>query len=459
MTPESGDLPRAARRRSLALAVPEGVLYAGMVGFAEQWFVVDAIRLGASAFEQALVVGVPLFVGALGPLLVLRWLWHGVSRRKLAVGFVAAQALTLLAIALLDVLGMQTARLLVIGASLYQVCGQGSSPAWASWYADLVPERMRGNYFARRTKAVQYAICLAMVAAGLLLQGLEPRLCFGAETHAWWTAVAAPGRGFALIFALAGLSRFASALLLVLSPEPAFSGIATTAKVFQFLKTTRGSNAWRLVAGSAGFYLTVYLASPFFVPFMAKELGFSYLTLMTALALQIALKAALQRRIGEAIDRHGARAVWLLAVLMCAIVPLPFVWAHGWPWVMTSQLFSGIAWGSFEIAVFVLLLQTTFRTTRPHAVAAQSFSNGLGQVCGSLLGGAFLAASGDSYRVLFAVSLALRVIVAVLLPRLIRPRRDRDESGAKALLWRVVGLAPEGGVTREVELPRPRPRR
>ena len=429
----------------MAIAVPEGVLFAAMVGFAEQWFLVDAIRLGAGSIEQALVVGLPLCVGALGPLLALRWLARGASRKSLTAGFVAAQSLAVLAMALLDAIGLQTPRLLVLGACLYQVCGQGSGTPWASWYGDVVPERMRGGYFARRTRAVQYGIAAAMVGAGLLLQTFEPTLCFGATTHAWWPAGALAGRGFALIFLLSGLARGASAVLLTFSPEPRFSGIATTAKVVQFLRTTRGSNAWRIVAGSAAFYLTVYLASPFFVPFMARELGFSYLQLMFALAIQIALKAALQHRFGTAIDRHGARAVWLLAALLCAIVPLPFVWSHGMAWVTTSQLLSGIAWGSFEVALFVLLLETTFRATRPHAVAAQSVMNGLGQLCGSLIGGVFLAASDQRFRLLFGVSLVLRLAVALLLPKLVHPNSDRPGSGARDLLRRIVGLAPEGG--------------
>jgi MFS family permease len=440
--PPPGELDPAAYRRALRLAVPEGALYAGMVGFSEQWFVADAIRLGASALEQGLVVGLPLFVGAIGPLLVLRWLAAGASRKRLCVGFVGAQVAVLVGAALLDAGGRQTPPLVILCACLHQVCGQGSTPAWASWIADLVPAHARGAFFARRTRAVQSATCLAMVAAGLLLQTFEPRTFVGSGTIAWWPQAAEPGRGFALLFGAAALSRSLSAVLLSISPEPTFSGIATTTKVLQFLRTTRGSNAWRLVLGTGVFYLTVYLASPFFVPFMVEELHFSYLWLMAALAVQIALKAALQRRFGATIDRHGPRELWILAAIGCAIVPAPFLWATGLPWVLTSQTFSGIAWGCFEVALFVLVLDTTFRATRPHAVAAQSVVNGLGQLGGSLLGAAFLALSDRSFRLLFAVSLLLRVLVAALLPRLVHPRRDGPSTGVRELLSRAVGFRP-----------------
>lgn len=413
-----------------------------MVGCAETWFVVDAIRLGASAFEQALVVGLPLGIGAIGPMLALRLMRSVDSRRRLVAAFTSLQSLALLLMALLDALGRQTPTMLIAGASLYQIAGQGASPPWTSWYGDLVPERMRGNYFARRMKAVQATICASMVVAGITLQALEPRLVFGAATTAWWPEFAVPGRGFALIFLLAGLSRAASTVLLLLSPEPAFAGLATAGKMIQFLRTARGNNTWRLILGSAGFYAVVYLSGSFVLPFLAQELHFSYLMLMAALALQIALKAALQSRFGVWIDRHGARAVWLLGAIGCALVPLPYLWAEGWPWVFLSQFVAGLTWGCFEIALFVLLLQTTFRATRPHAIAAQTGLNGLAQLTGSLLGGLILTATGRNFRLLFLISIALRCGLALWLPRLVRPRQGGGDLGARALLRRMAGIAP-----------------
>jgi len=434
MSPPRAPFLRHDRRRSMRLAVPEGMLYAGMVGCAEHWFVVDAIRLGATPFEQGLVVGLPLFIGALGPLLAVRLLGSIRSRRGLVAGFVFAQAFALLLIALLDALALQTPALLIAGASLYQVAGQGASPGWTSWYGDLVPERLRGSYFAHRTRAVQYTICGAMVVAGFALQALEPTLCFGVPTNAWWPELAAPGRGFTLVFAAAALCRLASAVLLLLAPEPKFTGLASRGKVAQFLRTERGGNAWRLVVGNAAYYAAVYLASPFFLPFMAQELHFSYVLLMAALASQVGLKAVLQRKYGEWIDRHGARPVFLIGVLGVALAPLPFLWAERWPSVFASQLASGVAWGCLEIGLFVLLLQATFRNTRVHAIAAHTGMNGLGQLTGSLAGGALLAASGRNYHLVIAVSIGARLLLALLAAKLVRPRADGSDTGVKELL-------------------------
>jgi hypothetical protein len=328
-----------------------------------------------------------------------------------------------------------------------------------------VPDAIRGSYFSRRTRAVQYSIAASMVFAGFVLQLLEPRTFLAGGTTAWLPQFAAAGRGFAILFGAAAAARLGSALLLSLAPEPPFVGLATTTKVAQFLKTTRGSNAWRIVLGSGGFYAAVYVASPFFVPFMVEVLRFPYLWLMAALAIKVLLMALLQQRFGGAIDAHGPRAVWIVAALACAIVPAPFLWAHalpaanaaGWPWgglwVLVSQGFSGVAWGCFEVALFVLILETTFRTTRPHAVAAQSVLNGFGQLTGSLVGGLFLALSNRAFRWLFALSLVLRIAMAFLLPRLVHERGDRPTIGAKGLLLRIAGMAPGGAILHGYALP------
>jgi MFS family permease len=433
-------LSAEARRRALTLAIPEGALFAAMVGLAEAWFVVDAIRLGATPIEQAIVVGLPLFAGALGALTVVRCLTLRISRKALTVGCVLGQAAALLSVALLDVMDLQTPARLMLGASLYFAFGQGSAPAWVSWYGDVVPSQIRGAYFARRTRAVQYSTCAATVLAGLLLQAFEPRLAFGLRTEGFWPALEAPGRGFFLIFLLAALFRASSAVLLCLSAAPEGSAMAGRTRVLQFLRTSRGSNAWRIVTGAAGFQFTVFVSSPFFVPFMAEELGFSYFWLMVALATQIGLKGVFQGRVGGAIDRHGPRAIWLLAAILCALIPLPFLWADGLGWTMAAQVLSGIAWGSFEVALFVLLIDTTFKATRPHAVAAQSALTGAGQFGGSLVGGAFLALTDRSFRWLFALSVLLRLAMALTLPRLVHPRRGGRESAPGDVLLRALHL-------------------
>ena len=237
-----------------------------MVGFGETYFLANALRLGASTLEQALVVTLPLALGAIGPLISLRLLYRAPRRRPVVVSLTALQSAVLLAMAGSDAAGALTPARLIALSCLYQMCSQGANTAWSSWYGDLVPPELRGRYFARRNRAVHISTAGAVLVAGLLLQRLEPSAVIQAGG----------GAGFRVILVLAALARASSATLLARSPEPAFRGVAGPRRTARFLRTDRGSAAWRLLAFGAAVQLGTYVASPYFVPFMLQELRLTY---------------------------------------------------------------------------------------------------------------------------------------------------------------------------------------
>ncbi len=423
--------------RAMRLSVWEGVAYALMVGLGETYFVTDALRLQASPLQAALVVSLPLFVGALGPLAAVRMLAHLRHRRGLAVLTAACQALGLLALALSDALDFSTPEIVIAVACLHQAFGQATGTAWSSWFGDLVPAAVRGRYFAMRTLWVQFATCVGLVGAGLLLQWLEP-----ARPE---EAAGAGGTGFTLILALAALCRAVSAVLLALSHENRFHGLSRGHRLRRFLATDRGRAAWRLVATGALFQLVVYVSSPYFSPYMLTELGFDYVEFMTATVSIVLWKVAMLPAWGRVIDHHGARSTYALAAVLAALVPLPWLWAKGVVWVLVAQSFSGFAWAGYEVSYFTLLLESSYVRTRAQLFAAQSLANGSGQLLGTLAGGWMLGFS-RGFLLVFALSLAGRMALALFVPGLVPAVRHGPHLGRRDVFLRVIGLRPHGGL-------------
>ena len=91
------------------------------------------------------------------------------------------------------------------------------------------------------------------------------------------------------------------------------------------------------------------------------------------------------------------------------------------------------------------MLDSTTKRTRPYLFALQNVLNGTGQLLGGLLGVALLSAAHDSYRVVFAASLAARLAVAALAPKLVPARRKARPIGRRALFLRMIGIRPHGG--------------
>jgi hypothetical protein len=433
----------------MRLSVLDGVLYSVMVGFGDVYFLADAVRLGASATVQGLVVALPLFGGALGSLAAVRALAAGRSRKTVVLAGAGLQVATLASLVVLDLPhGLGPAGLLGI-ALLHQVGGQGAGTAWSSWYGDLVHASVRGTWFGRRSRFAYVATCGALVVSGLMLQRLEP----GA---AGTVAAGAGGVGFRWIFGIASAARLASVVLLALSPEPPFRGLLPPARARRFLATTRGRSAWRLLALGASLQLLVYVGSPFFGPFMLDGLRFTYVEYMVASVMVVAVKVLVLPAWGRAVDAHGARSVLCLAAVLVACVPLPWLWASGLAWVLVAQAFSGFSWGAYEVSFFSLVLESTWRPTRPWVFAAQNLAVGSAQLLGALVGAALLVHLHGGYRVVFATSLAARLGLALAFPRLLPVISRAPPLHRRTLLLRVIGLRPHGGIThRPVEEPAP----
>jgi predicted MFS family arabinose efflux permease len=419
----------------MRLSLLEGAAYALMVGFGETYFLADAVRLGATRLEQGLVVTLPLCAGALGSVAALALLARVRARKRVVVASAAVQVAILLGLALR---GSLSPELLIGAVCLYQACGQAAGTAWSSWYGDIVPRGIRGTYFARRNRFVHLATCLGLIGGGLLLERLEP----GAAGD---VARGAGGTGFRLVFLVAAGARLLSALLLASSPEPHYRGLTDARQTFRFLATSRGARAWRLLGTGAALQLMVYVASPYFGPFMLKDLRFSYLEYMVSSVTVVSAKFCLLPLWGRLVDVHGSRQVYTLAALLVAVIPLPWLWARGLVWIVPAQALSGFSWAGYEVAYFSTMLDSSTKRTRPYLFALQSVLNGSMQLLGGLLGAVLLAAAHGSCRAVFVASLVLRLAVAAIAPRLVPAPRKSRPIGRRALFLRMIGIRPHGG--------------
>lgn len=440
-TPQTRLSPEAIQR-SLKLSIFEGLAFALMVGFGEVFFLADAIRLSATRLEQGLIVALPLFVGSIGPLSSLFALSKLRSRKPFVVGASLGQGMILLSMAFADWRGWSSPQTLIVGACAYNIFGQAVGTAWASWFGDLVPFHVRGSYFAKRNRWIYFVTCAGLFAGGGLLQLVEPASA--------GELAGGGGTGFALVFGLAACARLLSVVLHALTPEPAFRGTSSTTRAVRFLSTGRGSAIWRLLGTCAMLQFVVYLSSPYFSPYMLEELNFSYLEYSIASVVVVAAKVLFLPTWGAVVDQSGSRSVFMLCALMAALVPLPWLWAGGLGWVLVAQAMSGLTWAGYELSLFCLLIESSYRGVRSQVFAMQSVLNGFAQLMGGLVG-ALIAGLAHDLRLLFAISLVGRLLVSISFPSRIRSISKQPQVGRREVLWRVIGFRPSGGlITRPI---------
>ena len=164
---------------------------------------------------------------------------------------------------------------------------------------------------------------------------------------------------FAVLFGVAMVCRIISTVCLSLQSEP--SPIPPEMRFLtlseQWHRFSRGPSG-RLLLFAVGMQVAVYIAGPFFVPYMLKELQFQYHHYAVLIGVSFVSKFVSLRWWGRLAHRTGAhRLLWIGSL---GLVPLAGGWAisSNYYWLLVLQLGAGAAWGAYELALVLLFFET-----------------------------------------------------------------------------------------------------
>lgn len=402
--------PTASRvRRTLRASAVEGVLaevVAAATGTAAltAW----AIHLGCGPGTIALAGALPFVAHVLQ--LPASWLTarHGARRVALAAIVVSRQAyLPLVALPFLDA-GPAVARAVLVGAAVaHHGLGVVCNNAWVAWMGEVVPRRIRGRWFGRRTAACTLAAALSAVAVGVALD----------RSPAGRTATLSG------VAALASVAGAASAIVMArqhggararraLRPWPAL-GAALRA---------RSPRRWASLQAVCG--LASGLGVPFLALLVVRDLGLGFAFLAAHGAVAAVARTASAPAWGRWVDRPGGARAVVIAANAVAIAS-PVLWiasARGGPALLLADAaLGGIAAAGSGVAGMVFPLTLSDDASRPayHAVfsVAGGLAFGVGAALGAALAGAAPSVAGP-LTVPFALCAALRVAAVALSIRL-----------------------------------------
>jgi MFS family permease len=404
--PEAPPVSRGRLRRSLRACTAEG-LFAEVVNACAGGAILTgwALYLHASAALTGLVVALPQMAQLVQ--LPAAWSTARLGHRRAAVAMVAASRQVLLPLAALPLLGEHAGQTLLLAvvavASVLSVLGNN---AWVSWMGELVPRRVRGRYFGRRSALCTIAGASASAAAGLLLDWARPR--------------GLVGPALATLQICASASGVATTLLMLRQHDPARARDRALPRLASALAPFRDPTVRGLLRYVVTWNLAVGLAGSFFALYMLKNLrmGFALVALHGAtLAVARVLAAPLW---GRLIDRLGARPVLITCAFGVSAVPLIWLFptpAFLWPLALDAVM-AGVLWGGHNLAMFVLPLTATPARGRPSYIAAVAAAGGfsfcVATTCGGLLAQVLpdrLTLRGHalgSLQVIFALSAVLR---------------------------------------------------
>ncbi len=408
-------------RRSLRISVAEGVV-AELVG---------ACASGGAITAWALYLGLsPVLVGVLGALpfaaqvvqIPSAWLTRLHGNRRTALWTIGVARQLPLALALLPWLPVPEAAQRVVllavaaGSSLLAVAGNN---AWTSWMGELVPDRLRGRYFGRRTAFCALGSTLGALGAGLALDHARPGA--GAGTALSLLSLASCAFG-AITVAL--LRRQHEPTAHLVPPEP------TLAEVLRpwTEEAARGALtfhvAWAAACGLAAAFYPIHMIANL-------RMGFARMALYNgAIAAVRMLTAPLW---GRALDRVGARPVLVACCFGLSVSPVIWLFPREdllWPLAVDAVL-CGVLLAGQGLASFSLPLNVSSRGTRPFHLAAFAAAAGIATGLASALGGALAQALPGHLgfagrplvgaQILFLMGGVLRLGAAVLALQIVEP--------------------------------------
>lgn len=394
-------------KRNLNLNIAEGSAYGVMIGVGETYLQAFVLALGMGEVFAALIATVPQLIGSLLQLISPMAIRMLGSHKKWVVFCAGLQALCFLPLAVAAWNESISRTAVMVIASFYWATSLGTGPAWNTWQGTVVPRHIRPKFFAQRAKLCQITTLFGFLAGGFALQA--------GRTYGYGGLV------YAALFAIALLSRGISSVCLVLQSEPVpipsdMRFLSLSEQWQRFAKGTSG----RLLVFAVTVQVAVYIAGPFFVPYMLKELKFEYHHYAILIGVSYLAKFITLPWWGRLAHITGAHRLLWIGTL--GLVPLAAGWvvSENYVWLLVLQAAAGTAWAAYELALVLLFFETIPETERTSLLTLYNVANSLALAIGSLIGAAILNGFGistSSYLLVFAASTIGRALALFPLRR------------------------------------------
>ena len=371
-----------------------------MVGVGETYFPAFVLATSGSQLACGLVTTVPLVIGPLLQLTAPALLGRMRSYRRwvaLCAGLQAAAFLVLAWGAARNAFPLAvTFALVAIYWGTGWAAGRRGMPGWRR----SCRRASAARYFGC-TCAANWGIAAGFVGGGLLLH------------------LADDGRhllpAFAVLFLAAAASRFVSTSLWPRSakwPAAAARADAAAQRLDYFL--TQAPNR-RLLLYLLAAAAAVQVAGPCFQSLYPRAPQILLRRLRAADGGRIRGQDLLPAGVRTPGRRIRAKTVFWASTLL--VIPLPVLWlvSSNFLWLLVVQVLSGGIWAAYELTMLLLFFETIPGSQRVALLTLFNLGNAAAIVGGSLLGGALLAALGDStatYATLFILSSLARAVAS-----------------------------------------------
>jgi MFS family permease len=379
-----------AKSRFLIISCVDGCFYALMSCFSEALALVYLAQTGISSSLLGMFTTVPPAMGALFQI-VMPYFFGRFSAVTLTLCSVLVQ-IAGLCVMTGAVFGDGNLAAMGIGLCLYWMGGMGAGAPWQVWIASLLRPEEQNVFFAKRAIASNFVMLGAFLATGLFLRNYNIQ------------------KAIPTFFTVAVVCRCISLWSLVKHPRLSFSLPACTKpRSFCFFERNEAGVCLLVIClMNLAWRFAVSTSSPFYNPYMLKELQMSVGEVTLLNAVPILVRVFVGANWGKLLDERRTYEGLLLSMGGAALLPMLWALGSSQNYLTILQVMSGVVWCGYEF-IIGLLVQRLFPGAALMALALFSASGAFGSTLGALCGG-WAIDMGLSHKGTFEFSSAARLI-------------------------------------------------
>ncbi len=401
---------------TMQLSIKEGIFTNIGVVAGDQYIIPYALALNATIAQIGMLNSIIGFFSPVSQILGAH-LMERHSRKGILVASAAFQVLIWPALLLLGLLFAAGILESVIPISvllfylLYICIGGLLKPAWFTLMGDVVPDRRRGQFFAKRNMITTAIALGSTVGMSFLLD--------------YYDTVNQELFGFAFIFLIALVARIISInYLRGLYYPPIQIQKDTHVGLWKFIKSLPKHNFGHFTIFVSLLNFSQMIAGPFFSVYMLVDLQFNYTTFVLVNISTSFVALFVFPILGKLCDKKGSIHVLRLGSIMIPVIPLLWMFmSDPIGLILGPQLFSGIGWTAFNLAASNFIYDSIPREQRGYYVSYFNFFIGLGILTGGLAGSALIyilpmTFINQFFMIFLISSIARGVIVLIFLPKI-----------------------------------------
>ena len=367
---------------------------------------------------------------------------HLTYRRRLWMAVSIVQRLVLLPVALGPVLLPDVSNgfwlWLFLGLS---VVNHGllhfATPLWMSWMGDYLPRSRLSQFWGVRHLWMQWSGAAALLFASFLLQSYSDNI----------------RTAFAILMIIAAVLGVSDILLFRRVHEPPVTKIAETRVRKVLAEPFRNRDFRSFISFMCFWHFAAMVGAPFISLFLLAEVGMSLSQLLLLWVFCWVGGAVCSARIGLLVARYGHRPILILCTAlkstnMITLILIPNDPSLAFRLLVPVFILDSILNAGFVVSINGFMLTKSPAGNRTMFIAAGTALAGLiggmtSVACGVLLTFTELSTTVfgsnlSSYRLLFAVSVLLRLASLLLVIRV----REPDAHGARYVVSQLIGATP-----------------